>query len=175
MVNPVLAPRKPKCRACNHVASIEDVTIRLYDPDLNPLPLAGAVEYLRTVGMDGTNRQLRAIALVHRRHVDKFIERGGAVAPAELKDGVSRIPPPVGNTRWVDVNQQGMDVGSTALQQIGERMKTGGMEDKDLIAVAKIGQGAATVRATLEMKGALKRAEAIARLASGLSKPQESA
>lgn len=173
--NPALAPRDRRCRACELVATIEDLAYRLFDPEMNPLPLAGAIEYLQAVGLTGTARQLQAIALRHRRHIEKWIERGSAIAPAQIEDGLSRIPAPAGNTSWVDVNQQGMNAGLTALQQIAGRMQTGTMEDKDLIAVAKIGQGAATVRATLEMKGALKRAEAIARLASGLSKPQEPA
>lgn len=175
MVNPVLAPRRPKCRACLHVATIEDLTLRLYDPDLNPLPLAGGVEYLRSVGMDGTKRQLEAIALAHRRHVDKFIERGGAIAPAQIADGVTRLPPPAGDTRWLDLNQVGMNVGLSALSEIATRLQSGAMEDKDVIAVAKLGQTAAAKRADLELKGALKRAESIARLASGFSQPPETA
>jgi hypothetical protein len=171
-VNPVLAPRKPKCRACLHVASIEDLTMRLYDEELNPLPLEGAVEYLKTVNLDGTKRQLEAIALTHRRHVDKFLERGGAVAPAQIEDGVTRIPAAAGPSRWVDVNQGGMDVGMTAIGIIETRLQSGAMEDKDVIAVAKLGQTAAAKRADLEMKGALKRAESIARLASGFASPE---
>jgi hypothetical protein len=171
VVNPTLAPRQPKCRACALVATIEDLTIRLYDPELNPLPVAGAVEYLRAVGLSGTNRQLQAIALSHRRHVDKWMERGGAIAPAQIAEGVSRIPQPIGNTGWVDLTQRGMDAGSEALRIIAERMRTGAMEDKDVIAVAKLGQVAASKRADLELKGALKRAESIARLASGIARP----
>lgn len=171
-MNPALAPRRPKCRACLHVAVIEDLAYRLYDPELKPLPLAGAVEYLRAVGLGGTKRQLEAIALTHRRHIDAFLERGGAVAPAQIAEGVSRIPAAVGNTAWVDVNQSGMDIGMAALGMLSERVRTGGMEDKDLISVAKLGQAAASTRASLEIKGALKRAQSIGQLASGFKRPE---
>jgi len=173
VVNPVLAPRSSKCRACALVATIEDLTLRLYDPDLNVLPVTGAIEYLRSVGIAGTTRQLQAIALSHRRHVDKFLERGAAVAPALIEEGLSHIPPPMGDVKWVDVNQRGMDVGASALVLLEQRIRAGGMEDKDVISAAKLGQTAAHKRAELEMKGAMKRAESIARLAAGISKPAE--
>lgn len=172
-MNPVLAPRNAKCRCCQLVATIEDVTIRLYDPELNPLPVIGAVEYLRSVGLTGTNRQLQAFALSHRRHVDKWLERGAAIAPADLADGVSRIPAPMGNTRWLDVNQQGMDIGAQAATLLIDRMQSGGMEDKDLISVAKLGQNAAMTRATLELKGAIKRKAMELQLASGFKRPEQ--
>lgn len=174
-MNPVLAPRRPTCRCCSLVASPEDVTMRLFDPELNHLPIKGAVDYLRTVGLEGTRRQLEAIAMTHRRHVDKFLARGGSVAPAQITEGLTRIPPPSGPASWVDVNQNGMSVGLTALGQIADRLQSGAMEDRDVIAVAKLGQTAAAKRADLELKGALKRAESIARLASGFSQPPETA
>ena len=147
--------------------------MRLYDPELNILPFTGAVEYLRSVGISGTTRQLQAMVEAHRRHVEKFIARGAQVAPAQIAEGVSRIPPPMGDTRWVDVNQRGMDLGMSAMGILEQRINAGGMEDKDLIAAAKLGQTAATTRATLEMKGSIKRAEAIARLAAGMDNPAE--
>jgi|GEM_PF-4283248 len=170
MVNPVLAPRQPKCPVCTLVASPEDVTLRLYDPNLEHLPTDGAVGYLREVGIEGTIRSLKAKALTHRRHVDRFIDNGGAVAPGHTEDGIVRIPPPMGNASWVDVNQTGMDLGAQAAQLIASRM--GNMEDGDLIKVARIGQAAAETRATLELKGQIRRNEQIARLASGLRKPK---
>lgn len=173
-MNPVEAPRHPKCRVCTLVAVPQDVTIRLYDPELAHIPLEGAVEYLRAVGLSGTNRQLQAMAITHRRHVDKWMERGAAVAPALIEQGVQRIAAPIGDTRWVDLNQSGMDLGAQANAKLRERIATGGMEDKDLVSIARMGQGAAKTRAELEMKGALKRAQEIAKLASGFSKPAES-
>lgn len=157
------------------MATIEDLAYRLFDPEMTPLPLAGAVEYLQTVGLTGTARQLQAIALRHRRHIEKWAERGASIAPAQIAEGVSRIPAVAGNTRWVDGNQQGMDLGTAAGNIIAERLRAGSMEDKDVISVLKVGQNAVAVRASLEMKGALKRAEAIARLASGFGSPQEPA
>lgn len=174
MVNPTQAPRKRSCRVCELVAMPEDVTIRLYDPDLVWLPLEGAVEYLQGVGLSGTSRQLNAVALTHRRHVDKFIAAEGAVAPADTAEGMSRIPRPIGRTTWVDVNQRGMDIGRTALDALEERLKIpDAIATKDLVAVANLGQSAAAKRADLEMKGQLRRAEALAQIASGFRKPEE--
>lgn len=169
-MNPVLAPRQPKCPVCTLVASPEDVTIRLFGPDLTHLPTEGAVAYLRDVGLEGTIRQLQAKVLVHRRHVDRFLEAGGAVAPAKLVEGVSRIRPPVGDTRWVDVNQQGMDIGATAMQILAARLDA--LEPRELIAVANLGQAAAAKRADLEVKGHLRKAEQLARLAAGIRRPE---
>jgi hypothetical protein len=173
VVNPAEAPRAPKCRVCTYVATPADVTIRLFDPELLPLPLDGAVEYLRAVGFAGTNRQVQAIALSHRRHIEKWMEHAVGIAPAHIESGVSKIPRPMGDTRWIDLNQRGMDVGSEALALLSQRIATGGMEDKDVIAAAKLGQAAASTRANLELKGALKRAEALAKLAAGFTKPAE--
>lgn len=164
-MTPTLAPRMPKCQVCTLVASPMDVTIRLYDPDLNHLPFDGGLEYLRSVGLAGTKRMLMAKLLQHRRHVDHWLAKSaGAVAPAQIAEGVSRIERPLPTT-WVDANQQGIDVGSAALTILGNGLET--LEARELIAVAKIGQSAAGVRASLEMKGAIKRAEEISRLASG--------
>jgi len=171
-VNPALAPRRPKCRVCTLVSSPEDVTIRLFDSDLQHLPIKGAVDYLRAVGIEGTRRQVQTIALSHRLHIDHFLEAGGTVAPAQIADGMTRIPAPIGDAGWIDVNRQGMNVGLTALQIISERMNAGNMADSDLISVAKLGQVAASKRADLEIKGSIKRAESIAKLAAGFAPPE---
>lgn len=170
-MNPVLAPRHPKCSICKAVASIEDVTLRMYDADLNHLPITGAREYVQAIGVDGTVKALDQRLRAHRKHVDRFLERGAAVAPAQFEDGVSRIPPATGPVGWLDVNQQGMDIGNAANAVLLSRLLAGGMEDKDVIAAAKLGQGAAMKRAELELKGALKRAQSIARLAAGFAPP----
>lgn len=171
-INPILAPRKRSCRVCELVAMPEDVTIRLYSPELDWLPLEGAIEYLQAVGLTGTSRQLSALALTHRRHVDKFIAGDGAVAPAERPGG--RLPAPIGRTTWVDVNQSGMNIGQTAASILAERMESPSeVETKDLISIANLGQSAASKRADMEMKGQLRRAEALAQIASGFRKPEE--
>lgn len=172
-VNPLGAPKERKCRVCELVASPGDVTIRLYDPSLAHLPFEGAVEYLQAVGLSGTKRQLTAIAMSHRRHVDKFIAREGAVAPA---DGTTtRIPAPIGDIGWVDVNQGVMNTGAQAQQLLIERLRTQGdaMDTKDLLGIMNAGASAATARASAEMKGQLRKAEALAKLASGFQKAPE--
>lgn len=172
-VNPLGAPKERRCRVCELVASPGDVTIRLYGPDFAHLPLDGALEYLQAVGLSGTRRQIMAVALSHRRHVDKFIARGGVVAPAD--EGVSRIPAPIGNIGWVDVNQGVMNTGAQAQHILLERIRTQGevMDTKDLLGIMNAGATAATARASAEMKGQLRKAEALAKLASGFQKAPE--
>lgn len=174
MVNPAAAPRSPRCRVCELVAVPADVTIRLYDPELRPLPLEGAVEYLQAVGLTGTKRQIQAIALTHRHHVDQWVRAGGAVAPAQA-DGVSRLPPPPSNARWVDVNQQVMNTGLQASELIAERLAVTPdlIEMRDLVAIQAGGHAAAAKRADLEMKGVLRQQQAMARLAAGLDEPED--
>jgi hypothetical protein len=168
---PTLAPRNPKCRICTGlVADPNDVTMRLYDRDLTPQPPKAAVDYLRACGAAGSDRQIRGYVLVHRRHVDEFIARDGAVAPGDNRTDVSRIPTLAGDANWLDVNRQGMRLGEEANRLIMARLPD--LDDKHLVAVAKLGQNAATTRATLEIKGAIKRAESIARIASGLQRPE---
>lgn len=164
MLDPLLAPRRSTCKVCILVADPGAVTELLYDAALDHTPPRPALEYLRSVGIAVTERNLRAMVAGHRRHVDKFLDRGGNVAPAQFVDGISRIDPK--RTSWVELNQQGMNAGASALDILKDRLQH--MEDKDLISVARMGQAAASTRASLEMKGAMKRAEEIARLAAGL-------
>jgi hypothetical protein len=172
MVNPLAAPKVHPCRVCDLVASPGDVTIRLYDSDLNWLPLDGAMEYLQSVGFAGTKRNLKAAATRHRYHVDKFIARNGDTAPAQ--ENVTRIPAPVGNVGWVDVNQGVMGLGAQATAILEERLRTspGEIETRDLLGVVSVGSSAASARAKAEMSGQIKRAEAFARLASGINRPE---
>lgn len=174
-MNPTLAPRHPKCTICKSVAMIEDVTIRLYDENLDHLPVTGAREYVQSVGLAGNRRQLDQRLRAHRKHVDRFIARGGIITPAQIEGGVTRLQSPTGPVRWLDVNQQGMDIGDAANAVLLRRLLDGQMEDRDVISAAKLGQSAAAKRAELEMKGSLKRAEQIARLASGFGPAAETA
>lgn len=172
MVNPLAAPRVANCKVCREVASPADVTIRLYDRDLAHLPTVGAVEYLRSVGIaEPTRDTLLKYARRHRDHIDEFIARDGATAPAT--ENVTRVPAPVGNVGWVDVNQGVMSAGAEATAILTERIRTMGqeMDTKDLVSVMNAGSTAATMRASAEMKGQLRRAEAMAKLASGFRKP----
>lgn len=170
-MNPAAAPRSEHCKVCALVAEPADVTIRLYDADLKYLPVEGAVSYLRSVGFGGTARNIKAAALRHRHHVDAFIERDGATAPAQ--PDVTRIPPPVGNVGWVDVNQGVMNLGAQAAMLLEERLRTNAtaIDTKDMIAIVGAGSAAASMRANAEMKGQLRRAEAIAKLAAGFTQP----
>jgi hypothetical protein len=161
---------------CDLIAVPADVTIRLYDEQLNPLPLDAAIEYLRAVGFAGTQRNLKANALRHRRHVDRFIARAGAVAPAQiLEEGLSRLPAPIANAKWVDVNQAVLNTGLQASEIIAARLRTDAdaIEVRDLVAIQASGSAAASKRAELELKGLLRRGESIARIAAGIDRPVE--
>lgn len=176
MVNPTLAPRVSACRVCQLVAVPGDVTLRLYDEQLQHVPVDAAIEYLRAVGFAGAQRNLKANALRHRHHVDQFIAHQGAISPAQIvEDGVTRLAPTLEKARWVDVNQRVMDTGLQASEIIAERLRTkaDGIEIKDLVAIAASGSAAASKRAELEMKGQLRKAEALARIASGIDRPLE--
>ncbi len=174
--NPTLAPREARCQVCQLVAVPGDVTLREFDENLNPLPLDAAVDYLRAVGFAGTQRNIKAAALRHRRHVEKFVEHQGAIAPAQIvEDGVTRLAPSSTKASWVDVNQRVMDTGMQASEIIAERLRTNAaaIEVRDLVAIQASGSAAASKRAELELKGLLKRGESIARLAAGIQRPAE--
>jgi len=175
-VNPTLAPRVSACRVCQLVAVPGDVTLRLFDEELAPVPLDAAIEYLRATGFAGTTRQLQAFALTHRRHVEQFIEHDGAISPAQIiEPGTTRLPVAPEKARWVDVNQRVMDTGMQASEIIAQRLRDNaeGIEVRDLVAIQASGSAAASKRAELEMKGALKMAQATARIAAGLDRPVE--
>lgn len=164
-MNPTEAPRASHCFVCRGVASPVDVTMRLFDAELNDLPVEGAVKYLRLVGYEGTARSLAARALMHRRHVRKWLDQGGQVAPAGVDQGISRIEP-LGDVGWVDHNQKVINVGDRALDLIAAEL--GSYEATEKIAVARMGSAAANSRANLEMKGAIRRQEEMDRLAAGV-------
>ena len=175
-LNPTLAPRVSACRVCQLVAVPGDVTLRLFDEDLNLLPMEAACEYLRAVGFAGTVRQINAFALTHRRHVEKFIAHQGAIAPAQIvAEGVSRLAAPIEKAGWVDVNQAVMNTGMQASDIIAGRLRAipDLIEVRDLVAIQASGSAAASKRAELELKGLLKRGESIARIAAGIDRPVE--
>jgi hypothetical protein len=154
---------------CELVNAPWSVTLLLYDEQFGHLPVENAVAHQREVGLTGTERQLKANALAHRRHIDKWMETDGAIAPVSDESGVVRIPPPTGPSNWMDANQQGMDIGVQAIGYLTPLLPT--LEPADLIAVAKLGQTAATTRAGFEAKGQIRKMEALARLASGRKRP----
>jgi hypothetical protein len=175
-INPTLAPRVSACQVCQLVAVPGDVTLRQFDEELHPLPMGAAVEYLRAVGFAGTDRQIKARALTHLRHVEKFIQHGGALAPAQDQaDGISRLSAPITKAGWVDVNQSVMNTGLQASEIIAERLRSNAaaIDFKDLVAAQAQGSNAASKRAELELKGLLKRGEKIGRIAAGIDRPAE--
>lgn len=186
--NPVLAPRSSKCMTCSVVADLSDIAIRLWEEDGTRIPAGTwrAAEYLESIGLEGPKRNLEKRMQTHRRHVERFMARPSqAIAPMQLIPGgkkddaaaavdpktIQRYIPPEkrGPSRWVDVQQNGMDVGNDALAIIEQRLRSGMMEDKDIISVAKLGQTAASKRGDLEAKGRrLNQVDELIRMAAGM-------
>jgi len=81
---------------------------------------------------------------------------------------LTRIEPEGGPARWLDVNQQAMDVGTDALRALHARLPE--MGDRELVAVARLGVAAAQKHGDWEAKGrSLAQVDAIIRLAAGLT------
>jgi len=165
-VNPVLVPRSPKCWVCKNVAAVEDVTVRLFD-EQGRKTRGPALSYLRSIGYtkqsDGT---LVKHLTTHIRHVESAMQRSDPAPPSALV----RVQPEGGPARWLDVNQQIMDVGMDAVRDIRARLPD--MGDRELVAVARMGMTAAHKYGDWEAKGrSLAQVDAIIRLAAGLGGP----
>lgn len=166
--NPALAPRMRRCVVCKEVAALEDVAYRLFDETGQHIGngTRHAAEYLRSVGMGGSPQTIRNRLVRHRDHIDSWLGRGGAVVPAHVEAGVQRIPEPAGPTRWLDAQQNAINLGNEALRLLAGRLDR--MEDRDVIAVAKLGTVAAGQRGALEAKGkALSQVDQLLRLIAG--------
>lgn len=167
-MNPALAPRVKACTVCREVAAVEHVTMMLYDEDGGHLPASGAIDYVRSIGMAGSNQSLYAKIATHRKHVDAWIARGSPLAPVDGESGVVRIPPPAGPTRWIDAQQVAMDLGNDALRDLRARMDAGTLDTRDMIALAKLGVTTANVRGQMEQRGkALSGIDRLLQLAAG--------
>ncbi len=168
-MTPTLTPRSRKCAICKSVAKVEDVTVRLFGPDGERLPPKEAVEYLYSIGMTGTRQTIYRRINEHAKHVQRAL----ANPPAVVEPGSMTPTAPVGGLPgWVSVTEQGIAVGMDALSLVASRM--GDMEDRDLIAVAKIGQNAAAKWGDWEAKGRkLNQADAILKIASGFTQAPE--
>lgn len=164
-MNGALVPRKAGCFICERVANPEDVTTRLFSPDGIRLQGRGAydaaVSYLRGMGPTAS-KSIRVNRLkVHGEHVELSMRGGQPALPGSLMP----VQPP-GPAYWLDVNQNAINVGNDALGEISRRMPE--MEDKELVAVAKIGVTAAQKVGDWEAKGRkLAQIGDLIRLASG--------
>jgi hypothetical protein len=167
-MNLALAPRHPRCRVCRDVHAVEDVNWRMWNERLKFLGYAETIEYLRSIGIGGSDDSLRRALTRHRQHVEEWAAAG---APNVYTPGAPQIqrlsPPERGPTRWLDVTQTGVDLGMESLRLLRARMED--MSDRDLIAVARLGLGAATTIGNMEARGrALHQVDAILRLAAGI-------
>jgi hypothetical protein len=166
--NPALAPRVRTCRICKEVGALEHVALLMYTADGGKLPPKPVTEYLRSIGMSGTPRQLSIRVGAHRKHIDRWLSYGAPLPPAAADDGVIHVPAPTGDQRWIDVNQNAMNIGNDALRDLNVRLASGEMETKEVIALAKLGVNAATNRGALEQKGrALNGIDRLLQLAAG--------
>lgn len=161
-MNGVLVPRSAACWVCRTVAVVEDVTVRLFTPDgLRKGDYREAKDYVKAIGYGKVpDRALTRYLSQHAKHVETAMA-GGPAAPAEL----TKIAP-VGAAHWLDVNQNAVDIGNEALGVIRSRLDV--MEDRELVAVAKLGVSAAQKVGDWEAKGRkLAQVDELIKLASG--------
>ena len=168
VTNPAMAPRSPKCRLCREVTAIEHVAMLMWDEDLAPLPAKPATDYLMAIGMAGPPQTLGKRVQAHRKHVEAWMERGAVVAPAHSDGNVVVVPPPSGPQRWIDVNQNAINLGNDALRDLSIRLQSGALEPNEILALAKLGVNAANTRGAMEQKGkALTGIDKLLQLAAG--------
>jgi hypothetical protein len=165
-MNGALVPRKSGCWICERVANPEDVTVRLFGPDGIRLQGRGAytaaANYVKGMGYAIPHDQMIRRLKIHGEHVELSMDN--QVVPA-LPGSLIPVQPP-GPAYWLDVNQNAVNVGNDALTMISSRMPE--MEDKELVAVAKIGVTAAQKVGDWEAKGRkLAQIGDLIRLASG--------
>lgn len=162
MMNGALVPRSASCWVCRTVGVVEDVTVRLFTADgVRRTDYRDAKAYVRGIGYGKiADRTLTRYLSEHARHVEAAMS-GGPAAPANL----TRLSPE-GPAHWLDVNQNAVDVGNEALGRLRARLDV--MEDRELVAVAKIGVGAAQKVGDWEAKGRkLAQVDELIKLASG--------
>jgi hypothetical protein len=162
VMNGVLVPRAASCWVCRTVGVVEDVTVRLFTADgARRADYRDAKEYVRAIGYGSiSDRTMTRYLSEHARHVEAALG-GGPAAPSEL----TRIEPP-GPAHWLDVNQNAVEVGNAALARLNARLEV--MEDRELVAVAKLGVSAAQKVGDWEAKGRkLAQVDEIIKLASG--------
>ncbi len=165
-LNGALVPRKAGCWICEHLSSPEDVTVRMFTADgvrkTGPGAYTAGRAYIRGMGLDATTRVLDRRLSAHAEHVEVAM-RGGPALPGALV----RVEPP-GPSYWLDVNQNAVNVGNEALGVLASHL--GDMEDKELVAVAKLGVTAAQKVGDWEAKGRkLAQVDSLIRLASGMN------
>lgn len=166
--NPALAPRSRTCKLCREVSALEDVALRLYDEQGRHLRTKPVIEYLRSIGMTGTPQKLYNRVVTHRKHIDRWLTRGATVLPMNVESGVTRIPAESGPVRWIDAQQNAIDLGNEALRDLNVRLASGELETREVIALAKLGVSAANTRGAMEQRGkALNGIDQLLRLAAG--------
>ena len=161
-MNGVLVPRSAGCWVCRTVAVVEDVTVRLFTADgSRRADYRDAKEYVRAIGYGAVpDRTLTRYLSQHAKHVETAMA-GGPAVPAEL----TKIAP-VGPAHWLDVNQNAVETGNAALARLNARLDV--MEDRELVAVAKLGVAAAQKVGDWEAKGRkLAQVDELIKLASG--------
>lgn len=163
-MNGVLVPRSAACWVCRTVAVVEDVTVRLFAADgSRRADYRDAKEYVKAIGYGKIpDKSLSRYLSQHAKHVEAAMA-GGPAAPGEL----TKIAP-AGPSHWLDVNQNAVDIGNEALGVLHSRLDI--MEDRELVAVAKLGVSAAQKVGDWEAKGRkLAQVDELIKLASGLT------
>jgi hypothetical protein len=160
-MNGVMVPRLESCWICKKVAVVEDVTVRLFTPEgVRKADYRDAAAYIKAIGYSIPASTMNRHLAGHAKHVEMAMA-GGPAVPSDL----TRIEPP-GASHWLDVNQNAVNVGNEALGRLQARLDI--MEDKELVAVAKLGVTAAQKVGDWEAKGRkLAQVDELIKLASG--------
>ena len=163
-MNGALVPRKAGCWVCDKLASSEDVTVRLFSEDGTRRQGRGATaeaaRYVTGMGYAMSSNLLNRRLTHHADHIE-----AGMTATVVRPGNLTRLEP-AGPAHWLDVNQNAVNIGNEALGAIQARIPD--MEDKELVAVAKLGVTAAQKVGDWEAKGRkLAQIGDLIRLASG--------
>lgn len=160
-----VAPKGVRCWICKHVSAPEEVTALLLSPEGVLYPPKTAMDYLKSIGTAGTPTQLKKRCLAHAHHIQDFLGAPYHIAPMTPQMPLAPEKP---RPDWRAVNDGAIELGDKAQRVLEERLDSGWMEDKDVIATARLGLSASTARAGLERRGVGGAMEELLRMAAGV-------
>lgn len=158
------APKGQRCWICKHVSAPEDVTVLLLSPEGVLYPPKQAMDYLKSIGTAGTPGTLKKRCLAHAHHIQDFLEAPYHIAPMTPQMPLAPEKP---RPDWLSVNQGAIELGNEAQEVLAERLRSGWMEDKDVIATVKVGLSASTARSRYEGGRIGNAMEELLRMAAG--------
>ncbi len=168
----IVAQRSRMCRICTALPAeaVADVNATIWpEPGASVRARNYRMDATRAAAAHGLEIEAKTVSR-HARHVEASWHKVTAVMPAAPGEV------PVFPVDYASMADQAAQVGAHAMKRIGERI--GVMDDRELVAVAKMGVTTATQREALRMKaqevdqnGAILRA--LMGTASGLIDPAD--